>query len=211
MVETNPGTGVPAGDVDAILAPIEALLAPSYDSASEETWQINGHVLPIDPDDLRDALAAARAAAQERLANAVRDVTAQIVREHRRRTDDSHPEGWCGCSCGETVWDHDDHVAECIAAAMYSGHRARGPVVGGQPDDDGGTDPRCFRAADRAPSLAEAELSRLRDRAHLEYRICYVPKDTDGYDRPLSTSKSPEEAAGDLWLMNNHIASCSVS
>ena len=47
-------------EIDAILAPIEALLRPTYSSASEETWQVNGHVEPIDPDDLRAALVAAR-------------------------------------------------------------------------------------------------------------------------------------------------------
>src|SRR5690349_17336719 len=35
---------------------VRALLVPTYATASDETWGTNGHVEPIDPDDLRAAL-----------------------------------------------------------------------------------------------------------------------------------------------------------
>lgn len=47
-------------EIDAILAPVEALLRPTYASASDETWQVNGWIEPISPDDLRAALDEAR-------------------------------------------------------------------------------------------------------------------------------------------------------
>lgn len=39
----------------------------------------------------------------------------------------------------------------------------------------------------------------------IEQRVRYVPQDTDGYVRPLTTRDTLDEAAGDLWLMNRHI------
>lgn len=49
-----------SAEIDALLAPIKALLTPAYATASDEVYGTNPRVESIHPDDLRAALAEAR-------------------------------------------------------------------------------------------------------------------------------------------------------